>query len=85
MLNSKIKKNLTALDDLAQRRIKRKTEQMQGVKLILAMVIFTSAIMEAPVPTTAKLTLNCPLIERIKNAGRDSYRVTSQSCAWKIL
>jgi len=79
--------NRTGQDDLAQRRIQRKTEQMQGVKLLLAIILFIGAIMETPMPQpeTAKLSLDCPLVQKIQTEPGGSYSLGSQSCSWKVL
>jgi len=74
-------------DNLVQRRIKRKTEQMASVKFLLAMVLFVGALMETPMPqpTAAKLALDCPLIQKNKQDGTLSYSIGAQSCSWKVL
>ena len=81
------KKTRVNTDDLAQRRIDRKTDQMNTVKFLMAITLFIGAIMETPLPqpVVGKLALDCPLVQKLKNDQSGSYTVGSQSCGWNLI
>ncbi|WP_286715814.1 hypothetical protein [Marinobacter sp. tcs-11] len=70
------------------RGVTRKANQVNVIKMLLAVTLFIGAIMEVDMPqpkaaSSIKMNLDCPLVSETRMDNQGAYSVSKQQCFWQ--